>query len=202
MAQTQVNHCYIHGSSCFLGRYSIINSSNRYARITGSTLYDASRCQTLDGSLVNMLFGAKLRRPTPAMERGTALESQVFKRVQALTRIPFQHCGLFLSPSFPLFGASPDGISKDHVMEIKCPVSEKSRISYINAKGEITNKYRAQMQLEMLLSKRDSALFCVAHHNFESNKIVTIMEEKFDKLFVDQLIAEASAFWEKAVWPK
>jgi hypothetical protein len=37
--------------------------------------------------------------------------------------IPFQQCGLILNPKFPVFRASPDAISQEHVVEIKCPIN-------------------------------------------------------------------------------
>ena len=81
-------------------------------------MFDVSRCQTKSGSLVDLMLGAKLRQ-SPAMERGIRLEQQVLAKVEALKQTKFQRCGLLLSPDFPFFGASPDGINEDCVVEIK-----------------------------------------------------------------------------------
>jgi hypothetical protein len=96
------------------------------------------------------------------MERGIRLEKKVLTKVEALQQNKFQRCGLLLSPDFPFFGASPDGINKDCVLEIKCPFSLKSKLSFINAKNEISAKCVNQIQLQMFLSNRKSCLFCVA----------------------------------------
>jgi hypothetical protein len=49
-------------------------------------------------------------------ERGIRLERQV--RVKLREKYPnIEECGIFLKPEFPFFAASPDGITKDFVIE-------------------------------------------------------------------------------------
>lgn len=60
----------------------------------------------------------------------------------------------------PVFGATPDGINDDFVIEVKCPTSKRSMLSYITDKNEVAPKYMAQLQLQMAMSeKRKSLLF-------------------------------------------
>jgi hypothetical protein len=59
--------------------------------------------------------------------------------------IPFQQCGLILNPKFPVFRASPDAISQEHVVEIKCPINAKSQLNYLNSRGDITSHCEAQV---------------------------------------------------------
>jgi hypothetical protein len=33
-------------------------------------------------------------------------------------------CGVFIAPKYPQYAASPDGISKEFVFEIKCPAKK------------------------------------------------------------------------------
>lgn len=134
------------------------------------------------------------------MERGIRLEKEVLAKVEALKPTKFQICGLLLSPDFPFFGASPDGINEDCVREIKCPFSLKSKLSYINARDEISAKCVAQMQLQMVLSNRKSCLFFVAEPDFEISCKVSIREVKFDPTLLNDLIVKATNFWNSAIW--
>lgn len=97
----------------------------RYGRITASLLFDLSRCKTPDGSLVDIVLGARIRE-TDAIKRGKALESKVLSVVQQEKNLVFQRSGIMLKGSLPLFAASPDGINEKYVVEIKCPLSKKS----------------------------------------------------------------------------
>jgi len=147
------------------------------------------------------MFGAKLRS-TAAMIRGTQLEKKVLDRVAHLKKTKFEESGFFISPNHPFFGASPDGINDTFVVEIKCPKTQRTRLSYIGVSGNISQKCQAQMQLQMFLSNRNSALFCVADPEFESNQKVEILEVKLDEEYVETLMCNASEYWCKAVWPK
>lgn len=162
-------------------------------------MFEVSRCQSKSGSLVDLMLGAKLIQ-SPAMERGIRLEKEVLAKVEALKPTKFQICGLLLSPDFPFFGASPDGINEDYVLEIKCPFSLKSKLSYINARDEISAKCVAQMQLQMVLSNRKSCLFFVAEPDFEISCKVSIREVKFDPTLLNDLIVKATNFWNSAIW--
>jgi hypothetical protein len=145
------------------------------------------------------MLGAKLRQ-SPAMEKDICLEKEVLAKFEFLQQTKFQRCGLLLSPDFPFFGASPDEINEDCVLEIKCPFSLKSKLSYINAKDEISAKCVAQMQLQMFLSNRKSCLFCVAEPDFEISCKVSIREVKFDPTLLNDLIVKAAIFWNSAIW--
>ena len=87
----------------------------RYCRITASKVYEASKCNTIDGSLANTLFGANKLRDTKAMNRGRKLEPLVLREVHIKTKMDFKRCGLLLSADHPVFGASPDEISALHM---------------------------------------------------------------------------------------
>ena len=54
----------------------------------------------------------------------------------------------------------------------------------------------------MLFAKRTKGYFCIANSNFEGNGEVTVIVEQFDEKFIMPIIQRASAFWEKAVFPK
>lgn len=121
----------------------------RFGRITASKIYDAAHCKKSDGSFVNQVLGVTKVPVTEAMLRGRKLEEEVLEGVEKKLNIKFKRVGLQLKPRYPIFGASPDGITEDYVVEIKCPQSEKNISNYLTKNKQITAKYKAQVQLQM-----------------------------------------------------
>lgn len=174
----------------------------RYGRITASRIYQASRCKTKNGSLVDSIMG-KRSGWSFAMQRGTNLEDKVFevlKNEMALHGHHLKQCGFFLDETLPHFGASPDGISDDFVVEIKCPATPKTYSEYISV-DKLQRKYFAQIQLQMHITKRKKALLGVADLNFEHNNKVAHVWIDYDDKYVEDLIEDANAFWIQAVYP-
>lgn len=173
----------------------------RFGRITASRLFETSRCQTTDGALMEKILGATKPIVTEPIRRGLLLEDKVLKEVEQIRKLKINRCGLLLDKNFPLFGASPDGLTDDFCIEVKCPYSEKTIKNYIS--DDIVNqKYLAQMQLQMLFSKRTRGLFCVAAPNFEQSKDLQIKEVAFDENFCFNLMEAAQTFWKAAIFPK
>lgn len=59
----------------------------RYGRITASKVYEASKCNTTDGTLVKQILGSSKVKLSKAMKRGIHLEEQVsliFKNVSSI----------------------------------------------------------------------------------------------------------------------
>lgn len=173
----------------------------RFARITASKLYEASRCKTIDGSLVESIFGAKIK-DTPLMKRGRVLEEQVVKVVEKITGKTFTNVGLILSGSSPIIGASPDAISTDHVMEVKCPSTITAVSRYVSEHGMLTPKCLCQIQLQMHMTGKMEGLFCVAHPDFESSQNVDIYNVHYDGQYIKTIIDQAISFWKLAIYPK
>lgn len=174
----------------------------RYGRITASRAYESAHCQTTDGSLVESILGAKSIKDTCAMKRGKKLENEVRHLVEKKVGIKIQPCGFYTSPECPVLGASPDGISDEYIIEIKCPSSEKTIKNYISVSdGKITHKYNAQVQMQMHFAKRQKALFCVANHNFESTKEIFIISVDYDANYFTELHEKCTNFWINAIYP-
>ena len=165
----------------------------RFGRITASILYQTSKCKTNDGSLVERIMGARLA-DSLEMRRGRNLEPQVLKVVERLIKQKIKKSGLILSNKFPIFGASPDGLSDTHVYEIKCPKKEATFKKYF-VNGKIAPQYRAQVQLQMLFARKKRAYFCVAYPNFEQSKKVEILEDTLDVAFLKPVMIDARDFW-------
>lgn len=92
------------------------------------------------------------------MARGIDLEPLAFAKFAELKESEFlevTECGFF---SVGNYGASPDGlVGSDAILEIKCPT--KSTFFKLVANNEVDPKYYAQMQLQMLATKRNKAHF-------------------------------------------
>lgn len=146
----------------------------RFGRITASKVYELSRCKTPDGSLVERVICAKKLKDNKYMARGRRLEPEVRKRVEEILQQKIKLTGFHIYLKEPLFGASPDGMLEDSVIEIKCPCSAAAQKNYI-VDNKISNKFRAQVQLQMKVCGKKNAFFCVADENFEENKIVRIL---------------------------
>ena len=174
----------------------------RFGRITASKLHEAAHCQTKSGSLVMSVIGAAKLKDNAAMQRGRELEPQVLKMVSKKVG-KVEGAGLVLRPDLPIFGASPDGLTSDGraVVEVKCPSSEKTLRRYIAEEQTMAKKHRAQVQLLMLMTRRDLAYFCVADPGFPQ-KAVYICKERYDEGYCRDLIQTATKFWCENVFPE
>lgn len=65
------------------------------------------------------------------MERGKRLEQEVLKILEGNLQITLHRSRLLLHSNFPVIGASPDAVTENFVVEVKCPVSLKSEEKYI-----------------------------------------------------------------------
>lgn len=174
----------------------------RYGRITASKLYEASVCKTASGSLVNQVMGVSKKFTSEAMKRGLHLEKLVLKELEKVLETQIQNCGFTILKNAAILGASPDGITGDAVIEIKCPMSEKTVSNYITLNGEIHKKYLAQINLQMHATNRRKGVFCVAHPDFENSKKFTKVHVDYDSEFTEHLMDCAVQFWNNNVFPK
>ena len=132
------------------------------------------------------------------MARGTRLESQVLEVVSRQLKISFQRCGLICVPQHPIFSASPDAINHTFTVEIKCPSNARSYYNYIDASGNITSHCNAQV-LQMHLSGRKNAFFCVAKIQFKKIKKEKILLINYDEMFITDVMIRALDFWKKTI---
>ncbi|XP_060802690.1 uncharacterized protein LOC132902277 [Amyelois transitella] len=103
----------------------------RYGRITGSTLYEAAHCRTINGSLLNAIMGEHSKFTSIAMSRGKILEKKVLKVVSKKEKIEIEEAGLLLNAEYPIFGATPDGLTENYTIEVKYPSTEAAILSYV-----------------------------------------------------------------------
>lgn len=172
----------------------------RYMRITASKLYEATRCKTPDGTFVERVIGAVKTKQTKTMKRGCTLETDVIATLQTQLGIKIQTSGLLLSASHPVMGASPDGIGKDFVVEVKCPAREATVGNYVN-NGKLNDKFLLQIQMQMHFSKMKKGVFCVADPNFEVTNSISVYWVDYDRELAIRAITEGEKFWKDCIFP-
>ncbi|XP_028982258.1 uncharacterized protein LOC114841442 [Diachasma alloeum] len=136
----------------------------RYGRITASIFDQTAHRHTTGGALFNKIMGGKTI-DTGAMARGRELESDVIKVVEDLIGEKILKSGLLLSPQYPWFGASPDGLTRTSIIEVKCPTRTDTVSNYYH-NNVVNPNCRAQIELQMLFAGKKKAKFCIADPNF------------------------------------
>ena len=85
-----------------------------------------------------------------------------------------------LLQKLPILGALPDAYNDEIVVKIKCPLLEKTVFNYI-LNDSINNKYMAHIQLQIILMKEKSKIFCVADPLFKTNYKIQIVNVDYNK---------------------
>ncbi|KAK3891504.1 hypothetical protein Pcinc_004594 [Petrolisthes cinctipes] len=174
----------------------------RFSRVTASKAYDAAHSSgNINSSLVMSVIGAARLKDTDAMKRGRKLEHSVLNEVRSqLGKI--NPTGIFLTPGYPVMGASPDGITEDgqSIVEVKCPTTQKNFRKYVKNDGCVAAKHLAQVQMLMHIANRKQAYFCVAHPDFELTKNLKIVKVMYDPVYSEDLMLKCQNFWEKTVF--
>lgn len=150
-----------------------------------------------DGVLVNQILGVTKLPETTAMSRGKKLEAQVIQCIEKKFQVKLNFIGLQLNPKYPLFGASPDAICEEYVVEVKWPQSQKT----FNKDNNITAKYKAQVQLQMFLLNRKKCLFCVSDPEFENNSNFSFAWVEYDEDYPQSIMNAAEYFWSHNIYP-
>ncbi|RVE51656.1 hypothetical protein evm_003628 [Chilo suppressalis] len=174
----------------------------RYGRITASKAYEVAHCKTLNGSLVESILGGKSIKDTTAMKRGRVLEPLVLAEIKKRTGIKFKKQGIILKKNLPVFGASPDGISDDYILEIKCPINENTFKKYFDSNYNPSSRYLAQIQMQMYFADRKKSIFCIAYPDFEISKEIQIINVDYDEKYCKDLFEKCLEFWRYAVYPR
>ncbi|GBM65845.1 hypothetical protein AVEN_12898-1 [Araneus ventricosus] len=166
-----------------------------------SKAYENAQCQTMHVSLVECILGVSSLNDTNAMKCGKKLEHEVRQLVEKKVGVVIEQCGFHTSSDRAIMGASPDDLSDQYVFEIKCPKFEKAMKNYIQSDGNIATKHYAQIQMQMYFAKKQKGLFCVANHDFESSKEISMHLVNFDAIFCEELMEKCTKSWETAIFP-
>lgn len=119
------------------------------------------------------------------MSRGTELEPKARTYYEFIKDVEVEETG-FITLDDCTVGGSPDGLTKDGGLEIKCP-SPAIHIGYL-LKGKCPATYLPQVQGLMWICQRDSWDFMSYHPDIEKQLIVTVKrDEEWIKGFTDTL---------------
>ncbi|XP_062132546.1 uncharacterized protein LOC133843137 [Drosophila sulfurigaster albostrigata] len=176
----------------------------QYMRIRCSMmqLIISRKTQADDEHLFNMLF-CKGRDEKP--EERVQLKQHkrfILKQTERLESKEYIECGLLLHESYPFLCASPDGITDDHIVEIKAPKTEEDFEKYLEARETIAPKYMAQIQIQMFLANVKKALYCVLSPTFETNGALHYVWVQADPEYLASLLSMADEFWKDVVYPR
>ena len=106
-------------------------------------------------------------------------------------------CGIYLRKDCPLYGASPDGICVDFIIEIKWPYKKRTVNTYVKD-GCIQKKILFQMQLEMHCADKSRGI--LAHPEFEKNFKITFLTVQYNEQLVKMEMLRCTIFWYKYVF--
>ncbi|XP_046397613.1 uncharacterized protein LOC124164364 [Ischnura elegans] len=174
----------------------------RYGRVTASKVYGVIHSKSVGNSFVQNIIGTNKLHETVAMARGRNLELLVLRELMTRVKENINQCGILLFPGCPIAGASPDGIAKEYVVEIKCPFSSKAQKKYILKNGKIASKYLSQIQMQMHASGRKRGLFCVADWQFEESRHIDLAWVDYDREYCEAMVEEVKDFWKKYIFPQ
>ncbi|XP_017077867.1 uncharacterized protein LOC108112499 [Drosophila eugracilis] len=126
----------------------------------------------------------------------------ILKQTEKLENKKYTECGLILHECYPYVCAAPDGITDDHIVEIKSPRTEEDFERYLEARESIAPKYMAQIQIQMFAANVQKALYCVLSPTFEINGALHYVWVQADQEFVTSLLAMTEEFWRDVVLPR
>ena len=176
----------------------------QYMRLRCSLIHNiASRKDaTEDEQLLEALFCKERENNAEERQKLKLHKRFILKQTEKLENKTYQECGLLLSESYPYICASPDGITDDHIVEIKAPKTDEEFEKYLEGRETISPKYMAQIQIQMYMANVTKALYCVLSPTFDANGALHYVWVQADMEFVASLLGAAEDFWKDVVFPR
>lgn len=119
-----------------------------------------------------------------ATDWGNAHEDDAIAELERQAGIFVAKAEFIQSADYEWLGASPDGLTDSHSIEVKCPYNKK--IFKLSERQD----YYAQVQTQMYCSGKDKAYFAVWTPDEFSFEVVD-----YDKVFIDDMIKKAKDFY-------
>jgi hypothetical protein len=177
----------------------------RWCRITASRLNLAANAGAEEReTLMKKCHGAGKFLPTEAMKRGLRIEADVCKVVEKKLRCRLRPGPLVLDEKNPLFAASPDAIGKDFIVEVKSPMKNENKSTYLRQDNVPAKKVLLQMLLQMRVCNKPRGFLVLADENFETNGIVEMVEVRYsDHLqLLEDSMTQAEIFYKYHIFRK
>lgn len=143
----------------------------------------------------------KNRKQSPEEKKIKFHKHFILRQTEKLEGKVYKECGIIINHHFPYICAMPDGITDDHIVEIKVPTSDEQFETYLEGYESIAPKYMAQIQVQMFIANVSKALYCVLSPTFETSGALHYVWVQADMVYVANLIACAEEFWKQNVFP-
>lgn len=156
----------------------------RAGRITGSRFADVMAkpgSEAYDGLVRDLAWERFTEQPlptyqSPAMQRGSALESEARDWLAFELGARIRQTGFMVHPELDFIGVSPDGlIDPDMGVEIKCPL-HRAYMDVVRTR-KVPARYRWQVQGSLWVTGRKMWLF-VAYHPDHGGVIVNVERDE------------------------
>lgn len=126
------------------------------------------------------------------MERGNELESQARAMLELDKGFDVQQVG-FIKMNDDI-GSSTDGlIQEKSVLEIKCP-KHTTHLDYLLDNDKLYTTYKAQVQGELWVAQRETAILVSFHPDFPDGKDLLVLEIERDDKFIALLEEQCLEF--------
>ncbi|KAI5630711.1 yqaJ-like viral recombinase domain-containing protein [Phthorimaea operculella] len=151
----------------------------------------------------------------PAIKHGKENEETAIQQLSRQENINIEKCGLFIDEDHCFLGASPDGLYKDGIVEIKCPISihgmdiddaiNQKKIKCFKTENGRTvinpnHDWHFQIQGQLHITKKDVCLFAVWAGPELPMKAVKVYKD--DDFWAQKMLPKLSKFYFTCVVPE
>jgi len=126
------------------------------------------------------------------MQRGTEMEPVARAAYEAHTGTFVTQTGFWLHPEVPFFGASPDGLAGDGLIEIKCPRTS-THLRY-KSEGKVPTQYKRQMMCQLLCTGKKWVDFISFDNRVRDSKQLFIVRFEPKQPEMDELLEKLQSF--------
>ncbi|XP_023169999.2 uncharacterized protein LOC111598808 [Drosophila hydei] len=211
--QSFIQHLELQAQSGLFESFSEVTKRQYKSKLWIEAQYMRIRCSMIhmiatrkapeeDEQIFNMLFCKGRDEDIEDRVQQKQHKRFILKQTEKLENKEYLECGLLLHENYPYLCGAPDGITDDHIVEIKSPKTEEDFEKYLEARESIAPKYMAQIQTQMFLANVKKALYCVLSPTFETNGALHYVWVQADPEFVASLLGTADEFWKEVVYPR
>lgn len=150
-----------------------------------------------------------------SINHGKKYEKIALEQLSIIKNIKIENCGLFIDEKYPFLGATPDGVTNNMLIEIKCPVApfkigieeaiQQNKMHFYkkNKNGETVINQKSdwffQVQGQLHICKKKQCLFGIWYGD---NKIKLELIEKDDKFWTDIMEPKLLKFYYDCLLPE
>ena len=129
------------------------------------------------------------------MQRGTEKEPIARAAYEAHTGTFVTQTGFWLHPEIPFFGASPDGLAGEGLIEIKCPRTS-THLRY-RSDNKVPTQYKRQMICQLLCTGRKWVDFVSFDDRVRESKQLFIVRFEPKQADLDEMLEKVQSFLAK-----